>query len=201
MKTLILTTAIVLASVLGLSQSGYAATLDKDDVTTISEVTRINKIEVHGNVQLFISDGTADQVKVYNHYYSESALVQNKNGVLCISSYKTQKLVVWVTVTDLRDLSVYDNAEVNSFGKLSAIDLDVKLFNNSTAHLNLDAYEATIVLNDRAKADISGDIYEGELEHDRSSSLNTTNLAATHLVEKTNADRHQADAKNEFAIL
>lgn len=193
MKTLILTSAIVLISVLGLSQTGYAATTDKDVVTTLTDVSHINKIEVHGNVQLFVSDGSADQVKVYNRYYSESALVQNKNGVLCISSYKEQKLVVWVTVTDLRDLSVYDNAEVSTFGKLSAIDLDVKLFNTATAHLNLDAYEANIVLNDHAKADVSGDIYEGEIEHDRTSSLNTTNLAATHLINKINNDRQQSE--------
>lgn len=193
MKTLILTSAIVLASVLGINKTTYAATSNKDEVTTVTEVNRINKIEVHGNVQLFVSNGESDQVKVYNRYYSESALVQNKNGVLCISSYKEQKLVVWVTVSDLRDLSVYDNAEVNSFGKLSAIDLDVKLYNTATAHLNIDAYQASIVLNDHAKADVSGSIFEVEFQHDHSSTLNTTELAATHMEDKINNNQQATE--------
>lgn len=186
MKKSITTIAILVSILFGINQSGFAATRSNEEATTLTEVSRINKIEVHGNVELYLSDGAADQVKVYNHYYGESALVQDQNGVLRISSYSAKKLVVWVTVSDLRDMKIYDNAEVKSFGKLSAIDLDVKLYNNASAQLNLDAYSANITLNGHAKADLTGEVTEGEVHYDRSSFLNTTNLAVAHLVKKIN---------------
>jgi Putative auto-transporter adhesin, head GIN domain len=181
MKTAILTTAIFFATVFGISQSTYAATANKEVSTVLTEVGNISEIEVHGNVELYVSDATADKVKVYNSYYSESALVQDQNGVLRISSYLPQKLVVWVSVSDLRKLSVYDNAEVKSFGKLSAIDLDVKLFNTASAQLDMNTFATSITLNDHAKADLTGTVTEASLKYARSSSLNTTNLAVSHL--------------------
>jgi hypothetical protein len=182
MKTSILTIAIALSTVLGISQSSSAATHSNEEVTTLTEVTRISKIEVHGNVELYVSDGTTDQAKVYNRYYAENALVQDQNGVLRISSYSAQKLVVWVTVSDLHNLSIYDNAEVKSFGKLSAIDLDVKLYNHASAKLNMDAFQASINLKDQAKADLTGSVTEGSIQYDRCAYVNTTNLAVAHLV-------------------
>jgi len=190
MKTTILTTALLLATVFGISQSASAATGSKEEVSTIlTDVSKISKIEVHGNVELYLSDGTADKVKVYNSYYAESALVQDDNGVLRITSYTAKKLVVWVTASDLRDLAVYDNAEVKSFGKLSAIDLDVKLYNNASAQLDMDTYAATITLNDRAKADLSGNSNEATLQYNHSSFLNTTKFAASHLVKTVKLNR------------
>ena len=101
MKTTFLTifTALVLAT--GIANTTYASTTKNQEFTVLTDISAINKIEVYGNVQLFISDGSADQVKVYNKYYGESALVQSRNGVLRISSYKAEKLVVWVTAADL----------------------------------------------------------------------------------------------------
>jgi hypothetical protein len=182
MKTIILTTAIVLVTVFGINKSTYAAT-NKDDqaYTILTGVSNINKIEVHGNVELYVSDGASDQIKVYNQYYKESALVQNQNGTLCISSYKTEKLVVWVTASDLRSLAIYDNAQVKSFGKLSVIDLDVDLYNNASAQLNMDAFQANITLNDNAKANITGYISLGELKYNRISVLNTANLVTENM--------------------
>ena len=137
----------------------------KEESTVLTNISHINKIEIHGNVELFVSDGDADQVKVYNKYYSESALVQSQNGVLRITSYKAQKLVVWVTAADLRAISAYDNAEVKSFGSLSKIDLDVNLYNNSSAELNLEAYKANITVNDNAKAALTGNVNEYSLQY------------------------------------
>lgn len=195
MKKLILTIAIAAATVLGISTSTYAATGSTEDMTTLTEVSQINKIEIHGNVELYLSDGTADQVKVYNKYYSENALVQDQNGVLRISSYTAQKLVVWVSVTNLSSLSVYDHAQVESFGKFSALELDMKLYNNASARLNIDAYQANITLNGHAKADLSGDVIQSYIHYDQSSTLNTTNLSVSHLVKKVNIDA------TEFASL
>ncbi|MEO7215875.1 DUF2807 domain-containing protein, partial [Mucilaginibacter sp.] len=160
---------------------------------------QINKIEIRGNVQLFVSDGTADQVKVYNRYYAESAMVKNENGVLRIASYNAKTLVVWVTAADLRSISAYDNAEVKSFGNLSKIDLDVNLYNNASAKLNLDAYKANITVNDRAKADVTGNVSEYNLVRDQSATVNNTDLASTSKTEKIT--NKFTPAKAELAIL
>ena len=186
MKTSILTLAIAIVTVLGVSQSAFAGNKDREAVTVLTEISNINKIEVRGNVELYLSDGATDQVKVYNQYYSENAVVKNQNGVLKISSYKAEKLVVWVTVSNLCNLSVYDNAQAKSFGKLSALELDVNLYNNASAQLNLDAYSVNMTLNDHAKADIEGTTTEAAFGCDYSASLNTTNLNSEHLAKKVN---------------
>jgi hypothetical protein len=201
MKKTILTIAIVLVAVFCINKSSYASTGSNEEVTTLTEVSKINKIEIHGNVELYVSDGTADAVKVYSHYYAESALVQDQNGVLRITSYKTQKLVVWVTVSNLRNLSVYDNSEVKSFGKLSAIDLDVKLYNKASAQLDMDTYQANITLYNHAKADLTGSINEVEINYDQSSSVNTTNLVVQDLVKKVNLDSFYGKPAQESASL
>src|ERR1700753_260937 len=119
MKTQIITllTALVLAA--GTTNATFAATAKTDDVTVLTDVSNINKIEVRGNVLLYVSEGNADQVKVYNKYYAESALVKSRNGVLSIASYKPEKLVVWVTAAELSGIAAYDNAEVKTFGEIS----------------------------------------------------------------------------------
>ncbi|GAC1313829.1 MAG: hypothetical protein NVSMB24_37640 [Mucilaginibacter sp.] len=136
-------------------------------------------------MELYVSDGNTDQVKVYNNYYSESALVQSKNGVLRISSYTADKLVVWVTAADLRAISAYDNADVRSFGSLSKIELDVDLHNNASAKLDLDAFNANVTLTDHAKANLTGNANDLTLKRDKAASVNNNNFTAVHLTEKT----------------
>lgn len=155
MKTRILSIILLFAVIAGFSKSTHAATTNAD-YTLLKEIKAINKIEVRGNIELFISDSPVEQVKVYNKYYSENALVQYNNGTLRITSYNTEKLIVWVSADDLRAISAYDNAEVRSFGQLSKIEFDVDLHNNASANLNLDVYSANVKLNDRAKAELSG---------------------------------------------
>lgn len=188
MKTQFLIIATIFTLALGTVTSSFAADkkTTEETSTVLTNISQINKIEIHGNVELFVSDGTADQVKVYNKYYAESALVQSQDGVLRISSYADQKLVVWVTANDLRAITAYDNAEVKSFGNLSKINLDVTLNNTASAKLNLDAYNANITLNGRAKADLSGIVTEYNLVQEQSASVNQTNLLAQHTYNKTN---------------
>jgi len=189
MKTTILTLATIATLALGIGNKTYAADKDaaaksNNEVSTVlTNVSKISKIEVRGNVELFISDGDADQVKVYNKYYGESALVQSQNGVLRISSYADQKLVVWIKAADLRAISAYDNAEVKSFGKLSPIELDVNLHNDASAQVNLDAYSANVTLADHAKADLSGSASQFTLKHDVATSVNKYNFTAGSITE------------------
>ena len=184
MKSTILSILTTVLVTLGITNSTFAATQNNVVVTTLTDISSINKIEVYGNVELYVSDGSADQVKVYNEYYGQSALVQSRNGVLRISSYKNEKLVVWVTANDLRSISAYDNAVVKSFGQLSNIELNVDLHNTASAKLNLDAFNATVTVNDRAKADLSGSANEFTLSHNVASSVNNYNFTSVHFTEK-----------------
>jgi len=184
MKTKFLSFVAIAAIVLGVSSTSIAAVkndaaVKNNEVSTVlTNVNKINKIEVRGNVEVFVSDGSSDQVKVYNHYYAENALVQNQNGVLRISSFSAQKLVVWVTANQLSGITAYDNAEVKSFGKLSSIEMNVTLHDNAYARLDLDGYSADITINNRAKADLIGTVNQCDLKYDRSATVNSTNFAA-----------------------
>jgi hypothetical protein len=184
MKTKIFSIIAMLVVVLGITKSSYAATSNSAVVTTLTGISAINKIEVHGNVELFISDGATDQVKVYNKYYSESALIQSSNGVLRITSYTAEKLVVWVTANELSSIAAYDNAEVRTFGDISKIEFNVDLHNNATAKLNFDAISANVTVSDRAKADLSGSANELNLNHNYAASVNNTNFSAARFTEK-----------------
>lgn len=183
MKTKILSIIAMFVVVLGLTKSTYASSLTNDAFTVLNDVSKINKIEVHGNVELYISDATSDQVKVYNQYYAESALVQSKNGVLRISSYKAEKLVVWVSASDLRSVSVFDNSAVRSFGKLSKIEFNVDLHDNAVASLNLDAFYTTVTVKNNAKVDLKGSAEELNLNRNIESNVKSNDFAVTHLLE------------------
>jgi len=202
MKTTILTIAFALITVLGISGSTYAATKGNTEVSTmLTDISNISQIEVHGNVKLYVTTGNTEQVKVYNDYYAEDALVQEQNGVLRISSYNNQKLEVWVTVTDLSKLTAYDNAEVKSFGKFSSIDFTLALYNHASAQMDMDAFTATVSLNDNSAADLSGTVTEGKLQYARSSYLNAGNLAATALTATIIEHPHRHVRPVEFAAL
>jgi len=153
-----------------MSTKSFAAT------TVLSDITNISQIEAHGNVEVYISNGETNNVKVYDSYYNQNALVQEQNGTLRISSYKSEKLVVWVTTNSLSKVSAYDNAEIKSFGKLSAIDLSVTLNNNATAQLDLDVYSSKIALNDNAKAKISGYAAQSNIELGQTARVSTLGL-------------------------
>jgi hypothetical protein len=198
MKTAIITIFAALSLTAGITNSTKAATL-KDDANTytvLTDISAINKIEVHGNVELYVSDASSDQVKVYNKYYSESALVQSTNGVLRISSYKAEKLVVWVSANDLRAISAYDNAEVKSFGNISKIEFDVDLHDNAKAKLNLDTFTANLTVKDNAKADLAGSATQLNLYRDIESNVKNNNFSAAHYVENK-----MAVANNDLAGL
>ncbi|MDR3695773.1 GIN domain-containing protein [Mucilaginibacter sp.] len=200
MKTLILTIAIAVSTLFGISQTTYAST-GTQQVTQLTDVSNISEIEVHGNVQLYLSDGNINQVKVYNNYYAENALVQDENGVLRITSYSPEKLMVWVTANQLAKLSAYDNAEVKSFGKLSTIDLDVKLFNNASAKLDMDTFSASFSLEGCTTAELTGKITNGNIQYTHASTLNTTGLDVSHLVKTAKPHRFGHVRPTEFASL
>jgi len=181
MKALITTIFTALVLVTGIATTTLAATAKDETVTVLTDVSDISKIEVRGNVELYISNGASDEVKVYNKYYAESALVKSRKGVLSIASYKAEKLVVWVTAADLRSVSAYDNAEIRSFGSLSVIEFSVDLHNSATAKLNLDAFNANIAVYDQAKASLSGKVDQYDLKYNKADNVSYVDFDATHI--------------------
>ena len=186
MKTQIITLFAALVLSAGIAGTAKAATVEKENVTILNNISNINKIEVRGNVELYLSDGNTDQVKVYNKYYSESALIQSDKGVLRISSYKAEKLVVWVTAKDLRAIAAYDNADVKSFGTLSKIEFTVDLHNDAKANLNLDAFSASVSSKDNATASISGSVNQYRINSDNEQSIDSRNLSVVSTVKTFN---------------
>ncbi len=178
MKTITLSIAIALLFTLSISTTSFASTKNNNVETILSNVSNFNSIEVNGNVELYVTTGEANNVKVYDSYYNQNALVQEQNGVLRVSSYKNERLVVWVTVADLHSITATDNATIKSFGKLSAIDFKLNLKNQATAQLDLDVSNASITLNDNAKANLSGFAGESVMAVNKTADLNTTKLIA-----------------------
>jgi hypothetical protein len=183
-KNLFLTAIMIIA--LSTTQSTYANTTKDDAFTILEDVGIIRNIEVHGNVELFVTDASADQIKVYNKYYAENALIQNRDGVLRISSYSNEKLVIWIKAADLRSVSLFDNAQISSFGTLSKIEFKIDLHNNAQANLNLDAFKLIVYVEDNAKANINGNTEELTLNRATDKSVTLSNLAVIHLYENKN---------------
>lgn len=184
MKTKIATLIASAALVLSTATISFAGTTKADnEIVTLNEVGNISKIEASGNVEIYITNGAKDGVTVYDNYYSQNAMVQNDNGVLRVASYKNEKLVVLVTVTDLRAITANDNAVIKSTGNFSALELDVQLNDNATAQLKVDALAANITVNDHAKADLSGMIFDYQLAYSQASTVNRTGLNAENSIE------------------
>ncbi len=184
MKKVILTAAIAFGVLFGTGNIAFAKTSGGGEGSTVlNYVKDIREIEVHGNVQVFLTTGETDNVKVYDNYYADNALVQEENNVLRITSYGTKQLVVWVTASEITKLSAFDNAQIASFGKVSTLDLTVSLHNNATAQLDVDAATASFILHDQATADLTGNVETGTMHYDRSARLNAANLSAENLTE------------------
>lgn len=184
MKTKILTLITLVTLTIATTSATFANSTNNDNTTVLTNIDRINSIEAHGNVEIYITSGDKDGVKVFDSYYNQNALVQNENGVLRVASYKAEKLVVEVTVTDLRAITAFDNAIVKSYGRLSLLELEVELNGNAGAELKIEALAAKFTINDRARADISGAIDDYQLNYSRSSTVNRTYLSAINRIEK-----------------
>jgi len=182
MKKFILTLITIVVAIVGTTTFASAAT--KNNATTVlNTIGNFNKIEVRGNVEVIVATGEKNEVTVNNHYYAENALVQGKDGVLRISSYGNDKLVVYVKAADLRSIAAFDNAVVKSDGRLSAIQLEVALSNNAYASLNLDNFVASVTLNDNAKIDVTGFATEFALNYSATSTIARSNFVADNISE------------------
>jgi len=192
MKTKI---AILIALIVLIFTTISNAKTTDNGAVTLTQAGHISKIEASGNVEVYITNGKEDGVKIYNDYYGDNALVQNEDGVLRIASYKTNALIVVVTVSDLRAITANDNAIVKSYkGTLSALSLDIQLNDEAIAALDIKAVAANIAVNDEAQADLSGMIENYHLDYSETSSVNKTELEAY-----TSTEREITQPKSEHS--
>lgn len=129
---------------------------NNNTLTVLNEKTPIHKIFVKGNVQVFITQGDVQEIKVGNNYYVENALTQLEDGTLRISSFENEKLTVWITVKDLRSVEAYDHALVYSLNQFRAIDFKVTLGNQAVAVLDIQAFDLTTEISDSSQLKLKG---------------------------------------------
>jgi len=157
MKTSIKTLFATALTLVVLTGSAFASTdVKSNNVTVLNQVKNINKIEVNGNVEVILVQTATESVKVYDSYYSKNALVQEKNGVLRISSFQKEKLTVAVYVRELSSIDVADNASVKTFGKVGFVALTINLKDQATANINANTISLTTSVKDNAVLKLSG---------------------------------------------
>lgn len=176
-------TLVVLTSASNISKA------DDKVVTVLSEVKKVNKISVSGNVDLVLVQSNNESVKVYDDYYTKNALVQQKDGELRISSYEKEALKVVVYVTNLLELNASDNAKVETVGKFGAIQLDVNAKDNAIVSLNTYTAALSTTIEGNAVVNLSGSTIDYQAVVSNLSKVNTNSFVAenTDIRSKNNA--------------
>lgn len=129
---------------------------EANQVTVLSQVKKVNKISVSGNVELILVQSADESVKVYDSYFSKNALVQQKDGELRISSFNKETLTVIAYVSNLSAITASDNSTVKTFGKFNALSLDVTLTDQAKAVLNTNTVSMYAQLNDKSNLSLTG---------------------------------------------
>ena len=149
--------------VIFINSSRKAKAADKNlFVTEFKDVKHINKLVLIGNVDVYLTQGTEENLKVYDNYYTKNALVQWENGELRITSFDKTRLAVTITVTNLSAIEANGSVSVRTMNELSTIDLDIHLKNNASAQIEAQAVNISSSLQDQSKLVLSG---ESENQH------------------------------------
>lgn len=151
----IIAASLTAAVVLGSSIAAKAAD-GESNTTIISTVKKINKIAVSGNVEVILIQDVADQVKVHNDYYANNAWIQEKDGLLRISSFNRDKLVVEVHVKNLSSIELEDKSTVKTYGSFYLLDLDIALRDQAKADMNINTKLLTVNVGDDAQLSLAG---------------------------------------------
>jgi hypothetical protein len=168
---------------------------EANQVTVLSQVKKVNKISVAGNVELILVQSADESVKVYDTYFSKNALVQQKDGELRISSFDKETLTVIAYVSNLSAITASDNATVKTFGKFNALSLDVTLTDQAKAVLNTNTVSMYAQLNDKSNLSLTGSTSDYNAVMGSVASVNMSQFAAnsSNIQSKSNT---VASAKN-----
>lgn len=147
-------------------------------VTVLNEVKNISKIVASGNVEVFVMQAPTESVKVYDNYYAKNALVQQKDGVLRISSFEKERLAVTVYVRNISTIEASDNAVVKTYGKVNFLSLDVLLKDKAVADINASTVNLYTSVKDQASLKLSGSTEEHYALMGTSAKMTTGNFVA-----------------------
>lgn len=203
MKTSIKNLFAVALSLVTISTSAFAndnvnnnvKATKESNYTILKEVRNINKIIISGNVEVFVVQAPTESVKVYDSYYSKNALVQQKDGVLRISSFQAAPLAVMVYVRNLSAIEASDNATVKTFGKVNFLSLDVLLKDKATAEINANTVNLNTSVKDQASLKLSGATEEHYAMLGTSAKMTTGNFVAATSDVKSIAPKYIAQTK------
>lgn len=137
MKKQILVTLVLMISVFTTAfaekNSGVFAPASKK----ISVKEEIQKIVVEGNVDVVLFED--NNAAIYMFGNTSTTTISQTNGVLNVKNSKTtgEKTLVYIPVTDIREIEVKDNAKVSSAGPLISGELTVYV--NGNCHIDLKA--------------------------------------------------------------
>lgn len=151
-----LTLTIVLVVVSGARNTSKANQLVPTS-SVFYPAKQIDKIEVNGNVEVLLTQDVAERVKIYDEQLSKNALVQWEEGVLRISSYEKKPVTVLISVTDLKSIDASGLCVVKSIGKISCLELKIKLQDQATAFLHAQTLNVSAHLKDAAMLKLAGE--------------------------------------------
>jgi hypothetical protein len=154
-------------------------------LTTINQSQQISKMVVKGNVEVFITQGNSNSVKVYDNYYSENAYIQNDDATLRITSYGDKTLSVWVTVADLSEIEASDYAQVYTNNTINALDIKLTLNNHAVAKMAINSYKLTTKIAGNANLELTG----------------KTELQQTNVLNNANVDLRKFTANKQDLII
>jgi hypothetical protein len=138
------------------------ATENSANYTALTKVKNISKIVVSGNVKLILVQDVKESVEVYDQYYTKNALVQQQGAELRISSFDKNTLTVIAHVNNLTAIEASNTATVTTAGNFNLLNL-------------------SIVLNDKASADIKANTVNLSTDVKDAASLKLAGSAETHL--------------------
>ncbi len=174
--------------------------LNTKAVTVLKEVKNINKLVVSGNVEVRVVQAAQESVKVYDNYYAKNALVQQKDGVLRISSFEKETLVVTVYVRNLSTIEAKDNALIKTDGKVKFLSLDVLLRDNAKAEIDAQTVSLFTSLKDNASLKLDGGTDEHIAMMGASANLTTGKFVACSSYVKSVASMYVAQSKSTVSL-
>lgn len=145
---------IAIIVILGTSSAALAA-VQSLKASEFKDVKNINKIVISGNVDVFLTQGNTENLKVYNH--SKNALIEYENGILRVASQEKEKLAIELTVTNLAAIEASGNVAIRSMNQLSGIDLNINLKSGAKADLEARVVNFQSQLSDSSRLDLAGD--------------------------------------------
>lgn len=193
-KTLI---ALAITAVTLTSSTVMANTADQNKVTILSEVKKVNKINVAGNVELILVQSADESVKVNDNYFAKNALVQQKDGELRISSFNKETLTVVVYVNNLTSITAADNATVKTFGQFNVLSLDINLKDQATATLNTNTINLYTNLSGQSNLTLTGTTSDYSAVMDSVAKVNMAQFAA----ESTNIQSKNVSVAKTVSVI